>query len=339
MPSDVQSALAQFQLTDYLSLVLATAVVYDYCLTISKEVTYIWKRPWTWVSTLFLLIRYAVGTTFIPGVKVRHSPPVSRYLNYLLWGWTWTIFWTAADMAMILRVYAMYNRSKIILGVLLVIYILEGAILLVSASIYSDPNYNIVSVARFLNISVCDVMPSPPTWSIAATIVQCILSTVLCTLVVVKFVRGSLQMYQATRRWEVNSYIALLSRDGLFYSLTTLLNSLTTLLCSFQSIDKKGPGILLSSIFANIILYTLTPRFVIHVRELYVLASQGRRDVDIGFGLSSGMRRNVRGSTTIGTIAFAEAVATIRLEDWEERATDDSEERAESDHTMQVLVA
>jgi hypothetical protein len=43
-------------------------------------------------------------------------------------------------VAMILRVYAMYNRSRIILGVLLAMYITEVIILFVSSSIYSDPN-------------------------------------------------------------------------------------------------------------------------------------------------------------------------------------------------------
>ena len=42
---------------------------------------------------------------------------------------------------MILRVYAMYNRSRIILGVLLVIYIAQVVIFVVTCSIYSDPNY------------------------------------------------------------------------------------------------------------------------------------------------------------------------------------------------------
>lgn len=45
------------------------------------------------------------------------------------------------QVVMILRVYAMYNRSRIILGVLLVMYIAELVMLFVSSSIYSDPNY------------------------------------------------------------------------------------------------------------------------------------------------------------------------------------------------------
>jgi len=36
--SDVQSAVTLLQLNDYISLVIATAVIYDYLLTISNEV-------------------------------------------------------------------------------------------------------------------------------------------------------------------------------------------------------------------------------------------------------------------------------------------------------------
>ena len=52
---------------------------------------------------------------------------------------------TVIAVMMILRVYAMYNRSRIILGVLLVMYVAEVAIFIVTSSIYSDPNYGAAS--------------------------------------------------------------------------------------------------------------------------------------------------------------------------------------------------
>ena len=59
---------------------------------------------------------------------------------------------------------------------------------------------------------------------------------------------------------------------------------------------------------SNVPLYTLTPRFVMNVRELYALDTEGRldRDIDTGFGLSSRAGRGMGGSTTMGTIAFVE---------------------------------
>ena len=45
---------------------------------------------------------------------------------------------------MILRVYAVYNRSRIILGVLLAIYVAEVVMLIVACIFYSSPNNGIL---------------------------------------------------------------------------------------------------------------------------------------------------------------------------------------------------
>ncbi|KAN0092754.1 hypothetical protein V8E55_003538 [Tylopilus felleus] len=39
-------------------VVIITVVGYDYFLTLSQEIDYVWLRPWTWVSTLFVIVRY-----------------------------------------------------------------------------------------------------------------------------------------------------------------------------------------------------------------------------------------------------------------------------------------
>ncbi|KAF8558537.1 hypothetical protein OG21DRAFT_1069522 [Imleria badia] len=114
MSSDIQSALAQIQLSDYNCLVIVTAISYDYCLAFSNEVTYIWvcnrtslqacasmtpiiaktlelgvhivsslnaccKMSRALTSSPFIRVWSLGGTTFIPGpLKVRHSASVSR---------------------------------------------------------------------------------------------------------------------------------------------------------------------------------------------------------------------------------------------------------------------
>ena len=44
---------------------------------------------------------------------------------------------------MLLCMYAMYNRLRIILGVLLVMYLTEVVIFIITYSIYSDPKYGV----------------------------------------------------------------------------------------------------------------------------------------------------------------------------------------------------
>ena len=271
-------------------------------------------------------------------------------------------------VAMILRVYALFNRSRVILRPLLVIFATEIILFIIYCSLYVKSNYvqgkhqtestgpclplrysAIVSVVPpILGISACSVTIIAETWSTALTISQFILSIVLFTLVVTQFLRGAFQMYRATRKWEFNRYVSLLVRDGLLYFLVyvnlvipasivipnmpirSVFNNLINLLAGFlvQS-TVVGWSAQLLYIIATVPLYTLTPRFVLNVRELYMLDSQGRlqRDIDTGFGLSSGAGHGVGVSTTIGTIAFAQPGGSRGPDDGEGIAVVD---RAES---------
>ncbi|KAF8439988.1 hypothetical protein L210DRAFT_2194199 [Boletus edulis BED1] len=55
MSSDSQSLVATLLFDNYLALVITTAVTYDYVITLPKEINYIWNRPWTFVSLMFIL--------------------------------------------------------------------------------------------------------------------------------------------------------------------------------------------------------------------------------------------------------------------------------------------
>ncbi|KAI9570974.1 hypothetical protein HD554DRAFT_2080217 [Boletus coccyginus] len=54
-----------------MALAVITAVGYDYILTFSNEIEYIWNKPWTWASMLFVFIRYlglySAKSSFLPG--------------------------------------------------------------------------------------------------------------------------------------------------------------------------------------------------------------------------------------------------------------------------------
>ncbi|KAI9566849.1 hypothetical protein HD554DRAFT_2315251 [Boletus coccyginus] len=58
MSSALQSELTALQQNNYVTLAILIAVGYDYVLTISDEIEYLWTKSWTWVSTLFVLVRY-----------------------------------------------------------------------------------------------------------------------------------------------------------------------------------------------------------------------------------------------------------------------------------------
>jgi hypothetical protein len=84
MSSDLESTLELLRTNDYISFIIVTIVIYDYVLIFSKEVDYVWHRHWSWVSTMFVLVRYIglswailgglVGSTLVPG-------PVKMYAS------------------------------------------------------------------------------------------------------------------------------------------------------------------------------------------------------------------------------------------------------------------
>ncbi|KAF8126814.1 hypothetical protein EV363DRAFT_1418714 [Boletus edulis] len=343
MSSDVQSALASLQLNDYTSLVIVIAVSYDYCLTFAKEVTYIWKGRWTWVSALYLLTRYvgylSVVTAALLGSSFISGPAKVRTRMYLLGVCAYTIFWTAADMVMILRVYVMYDCSKIILSVILVIYIAEVVTLFIRCGIDSNPNYLTVSILQLFDITICNfVVLNTQVWINASTVFQFILGAVLCILVAAKSMRHSLQIQPGMQHWKMNRYMSLLFRDGLAYflveraqqpaTISTLFHNLFVMLGDLGTLPNGWITQVLV-VAADVPLYTLTPRFVMSVRELYAVDSQGRSDIDTGFGLTNEARRGIGASTTIGMIVFAEGGATSGMVDGEEMAN--VEEREGSD--------
>ncbi|OAX33166.1 hypothetical protein K503DRAFT_548960 [Rhizopogon vinicolor AM-OR11-026] len=52
------SDIASLQVSDYLSLTAAVVVTYDFLLLIGCEVELVWKRPWSLMSTLYVVVRY-----------------------------------------------------------------------------------------------------------------------------------------------------------------------------------------------------------------------------------------------------------------------------------------
>ncbi|KAN0092674.1 hypothetical protein V8E55_003458 [Tylopilus felleus] len=118
-------------------------------------------------------------------------------------------------------------------------------------------------------------------------------------LAVVQFVRQSLQMHRATKQWKPNRYMSLLvGHDILYFFVVSLLG----LLNLFGELPLLGGWLFLWVFILNAPVYTLIPRFILNIREVYARDIQGTRGegIDTRFGLST------NGSGVIGTeIAFA----------------------------------
>ena len=79
--------------------------------------------------------------------------------------------------------------------------------------------YHKAATIQILDFSFCVVGSTSLIWTKVATILQITHGAAMCMLALVRFVRQSLQMYPATKQWQINRYMGLLVREGILYFL------------------------------------------------------------------------------------------------------------------------
>lgn len=120
-PATVEN-LQQILAGKYFFLATLTVLLYDHLLTLPEEVSTVWKKKKTYVLCLFLLIRYyapiavsIVAVGFFSTAMTRER--CKNWMLFLPLGITMPLM-LFPGILMLVRVYALYNRNKIILGLL-----------------------------------------------------------------------------------------------------------------------------------------------------------------------------------------------------------------------------
>ncbi|KAJ7195956.1 hypothetical protein GGX14DRAFT_403690 [Mycena pura] len=132
--------------------VLTAVFIYDYLLTLSVEVMYIWVRGNELGSAWFLLIRYSailgnIAEAFL--LFGSFSPETCNRLDtvhgLLVVALEFAVAWT-----LMLRVYAMYSRNKRMLA-----FWISASLLLVGIAVWSvSSNVNVPNV--HITLAICD---------------------------------------------------------------------------------------------------------------------------------------------------------------------------------------
>ncbi|KAF8428932.1 hypothetical protein L210DRAFT_3652216 [Boletus edulis BED1] len=237
---------------------------------------------------------------------------------YLSGIWAFVVFLSTADLLMILRVYTMWNRSRNILCVLLLVYIVQTIITVVFQGIYDNPYTRLpVITARILDFSLCIPLPSRALLLSGTPYValRLTLGAMLTILAVFQTLKQSFRMYKATKRWQPNRYMQKLVKDGILYFVVYVPPFLLPLaLCSnvlYQINDlltitrySSSNTFIFLQAFVSVTFYILIPRFVVSIRELYDHDIHGRLHVDSGFGVVS--RSDAGPNATVSEMAFAD---------------------------------
>ncbi|KAN0080135.1 hypothetical protein V8E55_009701 [Tylopilus felleus] len=125
---------------------------------------------------------------------------------------------------MILRVYAMWNRSKRILYFLLILYVPQVITSFVLTGVLDNPGTSmLVTPQQTANFTWCYLSfinnKLIVTTHLYFETLRCILSGAILILAVFQTLKQSFNMYKATKQWQPNRYMQQFVTDGVLYFL------------------------------------------------------------------------------------------------------------------------
>ncbi|OAX37565.1 hypothetical protein K503DRAFT_857284 [Rhizopogon vinicolor AM-OR11-026] len=270
-------------------LVAAAALVwYDYSLLFTREVNHVWRAPWSFMSSLYVVVRYLgrapwsfmsslyvvvryLGMIlainyFIFNANIYMAPSIGvaidRFENFGKFG-----FQMISQAIMSMRIYAMYMQSRRVL-VLLSIFFLATAGLGIAVGITVLGPDSGISATEFVlsGISVCGpYVNTASVFPLAYDILGLCTTILQFALAVGRFVKHALEMRQMLHRWQVNGIMKVLVQDSIIYFSLNLISTVIFMISVWGPQD--------STYFAVITAYTqnqssvLVPRLVISFRE------------------------------------------------------------------------
>jgi len=137
-PSDANLLFtASLTATRFSTFASLAFLVYDHVLTLDAEIEFVWRRAWSFGKVMFIFNRYfgLAVLAFNSIVHFYHSPTHSQFCE-IFRAWTGIAVMLAvmsAEVILMARIYAVYDRSKrvlIIMAVLFAVNIMSSAMII-----------------------------------------------------------------------------------------------------------------------------------------------------------------------------------------------------------------
>ncbi|KAG0694017.1 hypothetical protein DFH29DRAFT_1083988 [Suillus ampliporus] len=150
------------RITNYFVVASLTTVVYDWALTFGQEFELVWMHRWSLMTVLYICVRY-LGILFsvlqtLASLPVSITDEVSTIL-YFLWIWIPVVVNAMLGVIMMIRIHAMYQRSRMML-IFLAVVLLTATI--ASAVISGMANIGVSGVEKVLSgYHLCGIYISP----------------------------------------------------------------------------------------------------------------------------------------------------------------------------------
>ncbi|KAG2040867.1 hypothetical protein BDR03DRAFT_1007650 [Suillus americanus] len=286
-----QEVVAGLRWNNNAGVVIITLMLYEYILLLDKEVDYFWKRPWSLMSCLYLVVRYfglflALLCGFWGGLLyIPESPyvPTASYGLAVLIEWGFSVyFWFAEGIIyishltmglnlasaaiLICRLYVICTQSKLLLYILVGLF-LPIVALSIGTDIYLYSRHNAFSVKEIItpHTKYCttsfNIGPMPAIYTSIPIVCYDILLVVLAAAILVRHFKERREI-----PLRANTYMVMIVRYHILYFALNLINQiLLVILWAHIPI----PAMSLSEVFINTAPFILAPRLIISIWDTH----------------------------------------------------------------------
>ncbi|OJA09939.1 hypothetical protein AZE42_10929 [Rhizopogon vesiculosus] len=196
MSNQLEESVIELYWNNYASVIILTLISYEYLLLLEKEVKYVWKKRWSLMTCLYIVVRYLGlvlallcgiwgGLMYMPVTPYVRSYDIAIIIE---WGFSVYLLFSegksfiaetsscstefASAAVLIWRLYALYNKSKRLLFVLLGLLLPIVAISIVS-DVYTYSRRSAFSVEEIVlpNAKFCTLSFHVSNWPVINAII------------------------------------------------------------------------------------------------------------------------------------------------------------------------
>ncbi|KAJ8517398.1 hypothetical protein ONZ45_g5407 [Pleurotus djamor] len=219
---DLIRSLTLIRASTYVPVASAGLFLYDYSITLYDEVRLVWRSAWSLGKVLFFLTRYPAFVDI--GMTVYHNvtheiPTETCALLYQVTGWMFICGMIIAEIIMVIRVWALWSRSRVI-GIILFVASIVGAVVTAISFSRFDTHQSFLNVSEIApQLSGC--YPDPG--NNAVFIGYLMLMAFEAVVMVLLLIKGVQDFRQVT----LSGFLYTFYQDGIMYYALLLLISIS----------------------------------------------------------------------------------------------------------------
>lgn len=264
-----QEVVSGLRWNNNVSVAMITLISYEYLLLLDKEVKYVWKRPWSLMSCLYLVVRYfglflALLCGFWGGLL--YIPESPCYILVVIIEWGFSVYFCFAEAILIWRLYAICSQSKLLLYVLVGLFLPIIALSIgTDIYLYSRPNVFSVTEITTPDVKYCtlsfNIGPMPAIYTSIPIVCYDILLVVLAVVILARHLKERREVHM-----RANIYMVMIVRYHILYFVLNLTNQIL-LVILWAHIPT--PAMSLSELFNDTAPFILAPRLIISIWDTH----------------------------------------------------------------------